>query len=105
MARYTGPLLTVAAIGALGSISPSHEFRRNVYLDADDCRRDYPGSLCTNVATVRGETRSFGPWYTGERAAAVSQLAIGVITEVRRGGFGGWACGPGDGRDRRGGGG
>ncbi len=106
MAQYTGPLLAVAAIGALGSYTPSEEFQRNAYSNLDDCRRDNAGDACA-VEQTDGEARAFGPWHIGEASlASASLLAVAVVTETRRGGFGGWSCGPGGGdRDRRGGGG
>jgi hypothetical protein len=98
MAGYTGPLLAVAAIGALGAYTPAQEAQRNVYSDMDDCRRDYPDGTCALEAT-----RVVGPWFVGQAAAGASAidgrstLADNVITETLRGGFGGWACDGGEG--------
>lgn len=100
MGQKTGPLLAIAAIGALGAYTPPEDVQRNVYSDLDDCQRDFPGSGC-----VRDGARAVGPWYAGDKRAALSAigamstLAVGVIGETRRGGFG-WSCG-----DRGGGGG
>jgi hypothetical protein len=109
MAGYTGPLLAVAAIGALGAVTPSRDEHRNVYAGLDDCQRDNP-SGCT-LERENNATRAFGPWASGNGIAAATAGTLAIATETRRGGFGGWACGPGGSDDdsdddkKRGGGG